>query len=245
MPASFYRVGDYRAGESSTVTLPRDWRKDGTRAAVILARGYGDDLMTGYDPARGQLLLQALTDAGYGCFYGDLGGNSWGSDTALAGLTSAVSYMQGAIGAKAGKVALVGFSMGGLNVMAWAAANKASVSCVALCCPVSDLNNIYANASYTASINSAYGGAYSDATYGAAHNPKLLAAAGAYSGLPVKAWYSSNDPIIPVSTVTANMTAIGATASSVNAGTQGHSWQVQATRTSEIVAFIQANHPSS
>lgn len=126
----------------------------------------------------------------------ELGGNStWGNDTALARMTASYNYLQTLPGVSPGKVSLLAQSMGGTTAVAWARANPSKVDRIAMLIPVINLLDVRDNSSYQAAIDAAYGGAYSEATYGATHNPLTIALAGGLAGIKVQLWYGATDTL--------------------------------------------------
>jgi S-formylglutathione hydrolase FrmB len=154
-------------------------------------------------------MLRQLAGAGYTMVSADMGGvATWGNATAIARISSARTYIQTLAGVSAGKVVLVGQSMGALNALNWARANPTLVHCVIALIPVINLTDVRDNHGLSASIDSAYAGGYSQATYGAAHNPATFAAAGGLAGIPIQCWYGTTDTLC----LPAFATAFGAAA---------------------------------
>jgi hypothetical protein len=138
-------------------------------------------------------LINAIADAGYTMLSCDLGGvATWGNDTAVARITAAKNYLLTLQDVNAGKIILVGQSMGGQNALVWAAANPMLVKCVIGAIPVINIQDVR-NRVYTASVDAAYSGGYSDATYGAAHNPYVIAGNGGLNNIPMQLWYGDAD----------------------------------------------------
>lgn len=238
--------GAYFTAEQSLAVLPKAHKFDNTRMGVIYAHGFGGDALEGRDAVSKTGLyniLDVIADNGNPVVACDFGGQIWGNDTAIARMTSAVAFLKGALGAKAGKVALIGQSMGHVTVMNWAAQNMAQVACVVGNIPVCDLQDIYGQATYTASINAAYGGSYVDSSNGVAHNPLKMANAAQFAGLPWKGYTIADDVVATYAKVGAMGTAIGATASVVTlAGTGGHDWPTVAKIDPQaVLAFLKAN----
>lgn len=208
-----YGVGDITAAESFIISKPKNYL--GPKRAVIYC--HGDE---GTNPAAIQYLqyvqrstlIASIANNGHFLLSADLGGNAtWGNNTVIARITSAVNYML-LQGVSPGKITLLLGSMGTVGGYAWAAANLGLVSCVVGMLPVVDLTDVWANnrGGYTATINAAYGGAYSEAAFGAQHNPKTMALAGAYAGMPMQLWYGTTDAIVIPATVVAFQAAVGA-----------------------------------
>jgi dienelactone hydrolase len=126
----------------------------------------------------------------------DLGGNAtWGNDAVISAISAAWTYLKTLPGVSQDKVSLLCQSMGGTAAIAWAAANPTQVDRVAMMIPVINLLDVRNSSAYQSAIDAAYGGAYSEATYGAAHNPLTIAAAGKLSGIPIQLWYGATDTL--------------------------------------------------
>lgn len=163
MPLTTRTSGVYAAGETGLAIMPKHYRGDGSKPGVILLHGNAEDDVAafGRTPLTNNQtrMANAIADAGYPCFAPLAAGNAMANDTALARVSDAYAYLTGALGAKPGKVALLGLSMGGGTAMAWARANLASVSCMVLLEPMSDINDVITNnrAGLAAAVHTAYG----------------------------------------------------------------------------------------
>lgn len=205
-------LGTVSTGELATTILPKYPKAPGTMPGVIYLHGNTGTAVEPLDPAF-LALVAPIADIGHPVLSGDWGGPSaWANDTALARVTAGRTYLQASMGAKAGKVILVGTSMGGLTALAWAAANTTLVACVVAFLPVCDVSDVVTNnrASLAAVVNAAYSGGWSQATYGATHNPVTMAAAGKYAGLPMRLFYGTTDAIVLPSTITTLAASTGA-----------------------------------
>lgn len=231
-------------GEATMTILPRGWRGDGTRAGLVYCHGYTADLIPELEarnpavaPGMYRLLSAIADELGVpivSLAMGSPGGtgnppatpgatNPWGNPTAVARIASGRTYLQG-IGARAGKIALLGQSMGHVAAMNYAAANLANVACVLSSMGVADLDHIHSQSAYLASINTAYGGSWSQAANGATSNPLTQAQAGKYAGLPWRGYVGSADTVAPPAQAQALAAAIGSSASLVQIGGADHSW---------------------
>jgi pimeloyl-ACP methyl ester carboxylesterase len=197
--ATSYGLGVYAAGEAHVLVTRKDYKPDGSRPGCVYCHSLGAKAMSALDPTLAQPMAWAIANAGLPLLATDLGGTAtWGNDTAQARASDAKTALQGAVGgAKAGKVAAIGVSMGGLSSLNWIRANPALVSALALVCPVVDLGYEHDNNvnGYAASIEAAYGGAAGYAAAVAAHDPTQNAAAIAALGIPIQMWRASNDAI--------------------------------------------------
>lgn len=227
--------------EMVTVALPRQWRRDGSRPAVIVLPGTGESWDFPLNPVVAQPLIEALTDAGFpvGCA---TPANQWGNAYSRTWITAVKNYLQTSLGAKAGKIGLVGLSQGGLNALSWAGANPTLTGAVTAYITPPDLEFAASSSGYGSSVDAAYGGDYVEATMGATFNPQTMAEAGKYGSIPIEMVYASNDDVVPFSLPSAFKTAVGASARLVNAGPTGHSWSVTtvAGRREALVAQMRA-----
>jgi len=186
-------------------------------------------------------ITRTLAQAGYSVLsiYG--GGDTWGNAACMSLMSDGVEYLKSHLGAKAGKVALIGGSMGGLAVANWARANPSQVAAIVGLTPVSDVTDIHTNnrALLASSINGAYSGGWSEAVYGATRNPHTYAGTDLV-GLAYKAWYGASDTTVIPSTVTDVATAIGGTASAVSV-TGNHTTALSNIPPEDVLAFLNAN----
>lgn len=233
-------TGIVASGETHLALTPQAWAADGSKMGIIYMHGATQteaQMVDGVKYGALKAILRALIVAGYPMLGVLAAGDSWGNATAKARISDAKTYLQGTMGAKAGKIGLIGASMGGLTALNWSKSNLASVACCAGLVPVSDLTDMHTNnrGSLTASINTAYS-TYSEGTYGATYNPHTYAA-GSLTGLPYKAWYGTSDTTVIPSTVTDVATAIGGTAS-VQSLSGDHNTALANVTPSDVVAFF-------
>lgn len=206
-------VGVITAGENHLVMVPKNYVPNGTRPGILFAHGYGAVETVALDrggwPTQAALIAEIASHwPVLSCTYG---GDQFGNDIAQARMTAAKTYLQGPLGAKAGKIGIIGISMGGGLMMAWARANPTLVSCMVGLIPLSDLNDVFVNnrtGTGTAGVNAAYGGAYDDNVQGPTHNPTKFASQ--LAGIPTQIWYATDDTVVIPSTVVPVGTAIGA-----------------------------------
>ncbi len=209
-------TGVVAASTEHLSAVPEAWAADGSKMGVIYLHGATrgpEQIIDGVTYGALKAIIRAVILAGYPVLAVSTG-DTWGNDTAMARIDAAKTYLQGTMGAKAGDIALMGGSMGGANVLNWCKRNLASVACAVGLVPVSDISDIHTNnrSSLAASINAAYGGSWSEATYGAARNPVTFAAAGDLAGLNYLAYGGTSDSVCLPATVEAVVTSIGGTA---------------------------------
>lgn len=243
--ATFSGSGRYYSGEGDLLMVPKTWHGDGTVVGCIYLHGATQTQSQMVDnvnyPGLGSI-LRAVAAEGWPILGIYAGGDTWGNDTGIARVTSGITYLQGTIGAKTGKVVLIGGSMGGGLAQTYAGTFPGSVAAVVGLVPVSDLQDFVTNnrGGLAASVNAAYSGAYSNGTYGAAHNPTVMAANGSMGTVPYKAWYGASDTIVLPATVTTCVSSWGATASAVSVAGD-HNTALNSVTPADVVAFIKAN----
>ena len=194
---------DVTSGEYYTALTPIGWKGDGTVPGVVIVHGYGDSSAIGWsdsDHAGSVQFGRRLARAGYPVVAADLGGQStWGNTPVISRIDDAITYLQTKMGAKAGKAILVGVSMGGLNSLVYTYTKPQNVACVVLVAAVSDVTWTVANTTLNTAINAAYSGGWSEAAYGAAHNPMTIASSGGYATMPILYWQGIADQTAPLS----------------------------------------------
>lgn len=191
-------VGTVDAGELAVKYGPKA-PKGTPRAGVLHGHGAGGDATSAISNYGLQgAIARRLAMLGCVGLSTDLGGEqTWANNTAMARMTSGYNYLTATMGAPS-PVVLAGGSMGGLNVLAWAAANRSKVSCVVAQLPVLNVTDIHTNnrGGLTSTINTAWSpSGWSEAANGATRNPTTLAAAGAFAGLPILLFYGDSDTL--------------------------------------------------
>lgn len=181
-----------------------DWIDPSSTMGVIYCHGGGGDAYEcrEYTKYAQTKLVSALSER-FVVVSADLGGaRTYGNDTVIAAIGRARNYLVNTLDVKPGKIALVGASMGFQSAAVYARAHPTQIAAIVGFIPLCDLTDIHTNnrAGATADINTAYGGAYSEATYGAAHNPVTFAS---QLTMPIQLWYASDDTAVIPSTVTA------------------------------------------
>lgn len=170
--------------------------------------------------------LQAwLADCGWPIVTPDLAGDTACNDTGTTRVGEARTWIQASPqSAKSGKVILLGWSEGGGTAMKYALDNPTNVAAMILLQPLSDLQDVVTNnrGGFASLVNAAYSGGYSDATYGAAHNPKLFASTLAASNIPAWVAYATDDTVVIPTSVASVVTSLGSTATVGLTSTGGH-----------------------
>jgi len=240
-----YGDGAVTASEWYASFLPGEWRADVTVPGIVACHGYGGAASNWVDPVNfpgSNNLATKLAAQGYPVLACDLGGgDTWAYIPTASRINDAITYLQGTMKAKAGKVVLLGISMGGLNALYYAGTFPANVSCVVCLAPVSDIQWTVTNNSVLATaINGVYPGGYTDATYGATYNPKIMAGNSKYVGMPIQIWQGSSDTTVPPSETTAFANLVpSATVISIAGGHAESTWaEVDPV---QVASFIGAN----
>lgn len=206
------------------------YRGDGTKTGIICCHSGGGRAATSPYPTTsmgsGYPRMQMwLADCGWPVVTPDLSGDPCCNDTGTARVGEARTWLQAAPqSAKAGKVILLGYSEGGGIAMKYALDHPENVAAMVLLNPLSDLQDVVTNnrGGFASLLNAAYAGGYSDAFYGAAHNPKLFAPTLAEAGIPTYIAHASDDAVVIPSTVQAVIDGLGDTVTLGLVSTGGH-----------------------
>lgn len=229
-------------GEPSVEIYPKDWVGDATRPGIVFCHAANNNET---EPrtldgtiANVYALIDKIVEAGYPVISCYLGGNLWGNAAGIALVENAVNRMQTAMGAHPTRIGLIGRSMGHLYAMNWAAQHRSETDFVLATMGVCDLNDIHGNATYTAMIDAAYGGSYSNTTHGPTYNPFINTEA-KYTGLKWQGWVGVDDDSTPAPVAQALASRIGPTAE-INVVAGGHNRDTFANfNYDKILAFIQ------
>lgn len=187
-------VGVYRATERHICRSNRFHRRDGTTVGVLALHGSGNDatFVDTFPPAV-ELARRGFTVLGV-----DAGGlTTWGNDTALAAVNDARTFLQGTLAAKAGKIVLLGGSMGSVLALNWLRANPTAVYCASLGLPIADVEDVRANnrGGAQAAIETAYTNNAGWQTARPTHNPAEYTADLIAADVPIRFDYSTDDTI--------------------------------------------------
>lgn len=120
----------------------------------------------------------------------------WANNAALASIDAAYTYLTTVLGCGP-KVGIMAWSMGGLGGLNWIKRNPAKVAAALLWCPATNINIFHGNATYTAEIDTAYGGAGVYAANVVGHDPATEFAA--YKlGIKIRIRHAQDDGTVPV-----------------------------------------------
>lgn len=225
--------------DNVVVYLPRLWKPNGQVPAIILCGGTDDAWQLGFSQNHVLPIARAVTDAGFALGWSDFGVNQYGNQNAQNRIGALRTYLQSsAVGARAGKVALGGFSMGGLNALNYAGNYPTNVMSFTGWCPLVDMQAAVDHVDILPYVQAAYPGGWTEGVNGATTNPQTMTAAGNYAGIPIELRYSHTDGLIPLSMMQAFANAtVGTTVQITDTGAQGHSWET-ITNTSSLNALI-------
>lgn len=240
---SRYGSGDISVGETFITLRPKN--NIGLRRAVLYVHGVegSDGSIAWRGFAQRLALFNGIAQAGHpflSCTHG--GNNTWGNSTVISRITAAKNYLFGLPGVDTSKLVLLATSAGMPGALAWAAQNLSLVSCAIGIIPVVNVTDVHTNnrGSFTTPINTAYGGTYSEGTFGAVHNPNTLAAAGAFGSLPIQLWYGNSDTIVAPATLPVFSGHVGASCQ-LNVMTGGHEESiVSQVSLASVLSFINA-----
>lgn len=166
-------------------------------------------------------IIHRLGRRGVPCITSDQAGtSSWSNAAAVGTVGNALTYAGARLGSRSDKAVLFGTSMGSLLALNYTQMNPSKVLAVAVMLPIPDLEWVHDNgpAPIPANIETAFGGlaAYNAAKAG--YNPMNHTAN--FAGVPVRMWYSDDDPTAVPERAIAFATATGATIESL--GAVGH-----------------------
>ncbi|MDF3280934.1 alpha/beta fold hydrolase [Gordonia sp. N1V] len=221
-----YRDGNNISGltDFCQFWLPTDWQPGAGTPMVLLAMGYGDDTSGLITHPEMDAFARAITDAGYGVvtslYGGDSGFGNAATRTQVGVIADFVQTGDNSFGTPyvgAGKLVLVGFSMGGTTTLNWAGNLATPSDRVKGFVGVNALVDI----NYSAAA-SAVAAAYPSGVTNSTDDPTTMAQNGKYSGISCTVCYADNDTEVPYSTMQAFGTATSATA--VDEGSTGHLW---------------------
>lgn len=164
------------AGEDGYLLAALRERFDATSPGVLLshARAQTASFVAPATDAAMHRVIAPLADTGFICLSSLWGHMSnWGYAAATTAMSTARTWLTSTGGAKTGKVAVVGLSMGFVAAANFAAANPTLVSALIGILPACDLDAFQANPTFTAEIDSRYSNDY--ATNGAPRSPLAIA----------------------------------------------------------------------
>lgn len=203
--------------DKSLLCRARTTLQNGTRPAIICLPGHGANGFQSYGPQGVNTFLggyhfEQLAEAGYIMLAIDdatTAAPEWGDAVAMSALDAAYTLATTTLGAKAGRVGLMGYSMGGLAMLNWIKRNPTKVAAAWGWAPLSDLDWANSTAAYVPTYGSALpNNAGWSTEIGVAYNPYATASVGfrvrdeyaSWAGLniPIKCCHASDDTTLPI-----------------------------------------------
>lgn len=220
-------------GEWFGIMANRSWRADGTVPGFIYCPAYqaGGFNIAGWGPARQMARRGYVVLCGdFGCtpttMKGTNGAHKWGNDAAQAKFDTYKAYLHSVLGAKTGKIGVMGGSGGATLAYSWSYAHQADVFCVATGIGSVDIEDIrvndYGDMGYDTSLYLAYGDNTAWQAARPTHNPVEVAGALADAGVPQLDYYSTDDPLCVPATHAALASAAGGLLTQRSLGAIGH-----------------------
>lgn len=201
-------VGVIAPGQRALLGQPR-WYRPGVKPLVVFGHGYTGDATWIQKAGANFNEWKALIEAGFPCISTDLGGAAtFGNDTGVNAIDTAIAFAQSRLSPKAGPVHLYLGSMSTLTGLRYAKNNPAKVAAIAVLTPAFDLQYLHDVApgvsqggesaavtlpALVADMEASAGGAANlNTAYYAEHSP-VVYASGSTLPMPIHAWTSSND----------------------------------------------------
>lgn len=194
-----YHGGDDVTGEQDVIWGTIDTFNHTRTDGLVFCHGSSSDALS---QSFGDAYVRAFNAElakRYSVVVPDLGGpHTYGNDASMSATDDAVNYLN-TLGA-VDPVTMVAVSMGGATALNYAKRHPARVKALALLLPATDIEYLYTHAfvpipSY---IDEGYAGGWSQATYGAAHNP-ITFVNDLPANLPIHIWYAPDDTLVPPS----------------------------------------------
>ena len=224
------------SGDNFLILLPEAYDSRKPTPAAILFHGNGSDEQHWIGNANGRAVADAFLTAGYMVIAAANTGavSTWGAQVGLDAYVRAYQYARDHY--NMGAVVLYGNSMGGIeSLLTLAAESIPGVSAWMGTNPTFDLDENYANALFTTTIDAAYGGSYAGTT---GRNPAKMPALG-FRGVPMWMLVSTDDAAV---TPAANGLALYAAVAKTNPRTKiettgGHSTPAIASNAVSMVSW--------
>lgn len=179
------------------LTLPPTWDGRVPLPLVILFHGNGSTETHWADNANGAVVANALVAAGFAVLGVANGGSTWGAQQSLDAYAAAYAWVRDLIAI--GPVVFYCNSMGSIEgLLSLAERRIPGVVGYIGTSPTYDLAANYANATFTATIKTAYGIAGDGSDYAAktaGHDPALMVAS-AFRGMPALILAASDDTVV-------------------------------------------------
>jgi alpha-beta hydrolase superfamily lysophospholipase len=216
----------------------RNYKADATKMPILVCPPRGQTGPEQLTPGWIGHITTALAEAGYPVLCANMGGTTTHGNAASATAVGTwKTYVQSSLGGKAGKVGLIGSSMGSLAALRFAKANPTLVQCMSLLVPNVNLQDVHdvTRTDLAAEIETAHGGTTGYNTYISNENPSSHTSS--WTGFPTQLYYASNDPNFSTGVQSTFGSAIGATVT--NLGAVGH--DPTTVPASAVVSFFNTN----
>jgi pimeloyl-ACP methyl ester carboxylesterase len=216
-------VGSYgtKGTESGITVTPHVYPTNGSVRGVVVCQGHGAVGVDALTPGGGGFDPVHSCGSQFPTVCNDFSSTThWGNDAAQTKLGDAITFLQGALGAKSGGVLLYAASMGALLALNYARANPSKIAAIALGMPVVDLAYEHTNNvnGWATEIETTYGGSSAYASAEAGHDPTQHTSS--YTSVPMKMWRASNDTSAITARQDAFASAVGCPVSDL--GAVGH-----------------------
>lgn len=175
-------------GDTCYVTVPKNWRSETMSGNAILSgHGYGATI------SFSTTLSKPFPDRGFVYGQSNTHGETWGNDQAVSDIEAMRQWMVDKCGIS-DRVFMYGASMGCLAALSYAATYPQNVKKIVTEIGVCSIQAIYKNATYTASINTAFGVTrFRDIPK--AHDP--IQSVEKYVDIPIMQWVGLADTTAP------------------------------------------------
>jgi hypothetical protein len=196
--AAYVNVGTVYAGEECIDLVPKYAPRSNTQPVMSFVHGAGSLADYCLNDYGNQSWMTMTISNVFPGIAGDNGGTStWGNSTSLTRLGGNIARVQARPGSDPNKYGLMFGSMGGLISLNYAAQAAVKPKAIVGVIPVINTNDIVQNnrGGFAAAVNTAYGGAYNEATMGATSNPWTMRTAAKLLGIPMLFYYGTTDAI--------------------------------------------------
>lgn len=148
--------------------------------------------------SRWAALRQALMADGYALVSADDSGDRWGNPDSVGNYTALVNWLRSKV--YSGKLFMLAYSMGGLPMLNSISHSTLSPAAVTAICPVCDLVVMRSDATFTASIDAAWGSSSEETLIAnsAGYDPMTTSKA-LFGGIPYQFNVGASDTIVPAS----------------------------------------------
>lgn len=210
--------GMLRPGELHAEWTPYRHRRDGRATGVVVGLSHSARVEGYFNPPYDDG-VRSLASAGMAVVVPGTSGSSWGNDDAIDGIGRAVAHLREELGCR-DQVGLLGYSMGALAVCGWARSHVHEVAAIALVTPAVDLAHQHEQGVYRREIEHAHRGRHAFAAALPTLDPHAYAAS--LTSIPIRVWYSRDDPVIPWQTVASFAERHGGNITLIDLGPVGH-----------------------